>query len=156
MPLKQSGAVLAVSLLMLAVATLIGGVAITLGTTNLRLAGNMQAQKEVESAMQTAIEDFLSTNDPFKRPAGTCDPALKTVTVNGHAVAVDLDEPICLAAIKAPGYTVNMLAPEDTVWEIRGTAWDTATGTRVAGRQGITIRLLAGNCPATPTGTPCP
>lgn len=165
-PFKQLGTVLAVSLVMLTVVTLLGVAALNLSTTNLRLAGNTQAEKEVEAALKTAIETFVSSSDPFMRSGGTCNPAPQTVTVQGHAVAVDLDEPFCLSAVAVPGsstgYTGPLSAPggqvgkENTTWEIRGTAWDALTGTRIAGRQGIMIPLPAGNCPATLTNNPCP
>src|SRR5258708_13150595 len=58
---SQQGATLIVSLIMLVAMTLFAVSAINLSTMNLKIAGNMQAQRLMEMAAQHAIERMLST-----------------------------------------------------------------------------------------------
>lgn len=63
---KQKGATLLVGMIMLVVLTLLVVFAIRSGNTNLRIAGNIQAQTEVSAATQQAIEQVI---EEIKLPA---------------------------------------------------------------------------------------
>jgi len=63
---KQKGATLLVGMIMLVVLTLLVVFAIRSGNTNLKIAGNMQAQTEVSAATQQAIERVI---EQIKLPA---------------------------------------------------------------------------------------
>jgi hypothetical protein len=152
---KQTGAALAVSLVMLGVLTLLGVAAMGLGTTELRVVGNLQARKAVETAVQNAIEQFVSTPTPFNR-SSTCDPEPQTVVVDGIEISVDLDEPICHRQSEVEGYSAAFsLSPETTEWEIRATGRMTQASANTITHQGLSIVLAAGHCPATPSHAPC-
>jgi hypothetical protein len=158
---KQSGAALAVSLFMLGVLTLIGVAAISSGTVNSRLVNNLQAQNEVEKAAHTAMEAYLSDPMPFAMSGTTCDPLPQTVTVNGLAVTVDIEEPRCFGSKDTPvaprlrNTEREKINSKDATWEVRVTAQDPVSGARFAARWGVVSRLLT-ECPAARTNTPCP
>ncbi|PKO60933.1 MAG: hypothetical protein CVU24_10865 [Betaproteobacteria bacterium HGW-Betaproteobacteria-18] len=63
---EQKGATLLVGMIMLVVLTLLVVFAIRSGNTNLRIAGNIQAQTEVGAATQQAIEQVI---EQIKLPA---------------------------------------------------------------------------------------
>ena len=137
---RQQGAVLIVSLLMLVVLTLLAVSAINTSTVNLRIVDNMRAQQEVESTTQRAIEQVLSDVDNFSSPAA------QTLTIDGHNVAIS--QPQCVRFRPATGYSAKWgLAPEDTTWEVDASLTDASTGAQANIRQGIEIRMTAGNCP---------
>jgi Tfp pilus assembly protein PilX len=152
---NQTGAVLAVSLIMLAVLTLLGVAAIGTGMTNFKLVGNLQAQKEAEQAVHAAMETYFSTATPFIQNAGTCDPDEQTETVNGNEVVVDIAEPLCLNSTPAPGNSlINGIPVRITSWDIRATVRDAVSGSRVATHWGLIIPMLT-QCNATRTGKSC-
>jgi Tfp pilus assembly protein PilX len=151
---KQTGAVLAISLLLLTVLTLAGVVAINTSITNLRLAGNMQIQQETEAAAQLALESYLSSATPFT--ASTCDPISENKEINKLSVVIDVNEPVCLRSKEAQGYSALWeLAPEETEWEIRVTGSNSAMGSQVILRQGVSILLSSGNCALAPSQAKC-
>jgi hypothetical protein len=143
---NQLGAALAVSLVMLGVLTLLGVVAVSLGTTNFRIVGNMEAQQAMESAIQVAIENYVSSSSPFKWGA-TCIPPEQKIPVGGRTVTVNLTELRCTNTADVSGYTVlGGLPPQNTDWEICGTGQDVATGSTATFCQGVGVRLPNGNC----------
>jgi Tfp pilus assembly protein PilX len=147
----QRGATLLVSLIMLVVLTLFAVAGFNLSSVNLKIAGNFQAQREMERVAQQAIEQVITTTTAF-----TLTPAAQTVCVNGtgggctggHSVAVDA--PRCNYAVTAKGYTkkIGELTPEDTDWEVRAVVTDAITSANAAIVQGVRIRMLSGNCPS--------
>ena len=152
---KQRGVVLAVSLILLVTLTLLAVAAVNTGTTSLRIIGNQQAQKAVDAATQTAIEQFVSTPNRFRLT--TCDPAAASLTVNSDTVTVNITEPQCLDSAPAPGYSsVWSLAPESTQWEFGATGQNAATGAETIMTQGVAIVLPSGNCAPALSGATCP
>lgn len=151
----QSGVVLAVTLFMLGLLTLIGISAVMLGTTHFRLVGNLQAEKEVEMAMQRAVEEFISVPgraDAFNPPL---DPEPVAIAVNGHNISVDLTQPRCIGYVESTDTGTTYA----TLWEFQAVARDTVTGTCLAYRWGVSAPMPPQLCVATgtePSATPCP
>lgn len=140
-PRNQEGAVLIVSLIILIVLTLFAVSGINLTNVNLKIVGNMQAQKRMEMAAQNAIEQTLSSPTYF-----SMSPAARTVNVGGYNV--DLAAPSCVQSVAATGYSATSgISPEDNDWEIVAEVTDTLSGAKVVIHQGVRIRMLAGNCP---------
>lgn len=137
---KQCGAILAVSLLMLVVLTLLGVSSINSGTINLRIVDNMHAQQEAETAAQRAIEQVLSDVANFENPT-----AYNDLSIDG--ILVDTAVPECVQTIPVEGYSaVWQLAPEDTTWTFKAAVANESTGASVDIHQGVKIRLVAGSC----------
>ncbi len=140
--MRQRGATLLVSLIMLVVLTMFAVTSFNLSSVNLKIAGNFQQQRYMEASVQQAIEQVISTSTAFN-----LTPATQTITVNGFDVAVTA--PACNYYATATGYTkkIGELTPEDTDWEISASATDTLGGATATITQGLRMRLLAGNCP---------
>ena len=121
-----------------------------LSSVNLKITGNFQEQKLMEAAAQQAIEQVISTTSAFN-----LTPATQQICVNGVAPGctggsvVDISAPVCNYTGTAKGYTkqVGQLTPEDTDWEVRATVANSITGASATVTQGVSIRMLAGNCP---------
>ena len=146
---RQGGATLLVSLIMLVVLTLFAVTGFNLSSVNLRIAGNFQMQKTMEAAAQEAVEQILSSSAAFGAGSQTITIAPYTVTVTGPAGGTT--GPKCNYTVTAKGYTkkIGELTPEDTDWELRASVSDTTSGARATIVQGVRLRLLSGNCPAT-------
>jgi len=137
----QRGATLIVSLIMLVVLTLFAVSAINLSNTNLKIVGNMQAQKMMELAAQDAIEQMLSSPTFYGLTA-----AARNITIFGFNVAVAA--PQCILSVPASGYSATSgISPEDNDWELVARVSDNLTGAAMALHQGVRVRMLAGNCP---------
>lgn len=146
---RQRGATLLVSLIMLVVLTLFAVAGFNLSSVNLKIAGNFQMQKGMESVAQQAIEQLISSSSPFN-----LTPVASTICVNGGTGCVGgynvaMAAPKCNYAATARGYSKRLgeLSLEDTTWEVRADVTDALTGAKAAIVQGVNIRLLAGNCP---------
>ena len=140
-PQAQRGATLIVSLIMLVVLTMFAVSAINLSSVNLKIVGNMQAQKTMEMAAQNAIEQQLSSPAYFSTLI-----AARSVNVSGFNV--NLNAPNCIYNVPATGYSATSgISPEDNDWEFVATVSDPLTGASLTLHQGVRIRMLAGNCP---------
>jgi len=153
--LRQRGATLVVSLILLIVLTMIVTATLVASNTNLRVVGNMQAQRQLEAVAQKAIEDRITNLSFFKDainntgvwPAGTT-----SITFVDHGYTVTVFRPQCTYTVPEEGTSaLNPLVPESTAWAVRATATDdvVAAGTRgkVEITQGVRMRMLANNCP---------
>ena len=109
---------------------------------NFKIVANMQAQKQIDAAVQDAIEQTISTMNQFN-----LTPALSTVSTTMGIV--DVSPPDCLDSQVATGYSavVESIIPEDNTWELSATLEDSITGAVSTIHQGVEIRMLAGNCP---------
>ncbi len=146
---SQAGVVLATTLFLLALLTIIGVAAVQMGTTHNRLVGNLQAQKEAEMAIQMAVENFISVPpthaDSFNNPTV---PPLEYRTVNGRTFAVTISQPRCV------GYDESTCSGRTCAyfWEFRAVARDTVSGACLAYRWGVSaLTLILGGC--NPVGT---
>lgn len=137
----QLGATLLVSLIMLVVLTLFAVAGFNLSSVNLKISGNFQQQRLIEGSVQQAIEQVISAATAFTVPVA------QTIVVNGISVAVTI--PVCYHSAVANGYEINLpaAAPEDDVWELRGSGADALTGAQAVLTQGVRVRMLPGNCP---------
>jgi len=150
---RQGGATLLVVLVMLVMITLFVVSMIRLSSTNLKVVGNMQAQRALEASAQQAIESSISTytffsdaaNNAGQWPAG--NPYLVPAPViNGYTIAIS--RPTCVNSTPATGYGLTItLVPEDTNWEVPAGSTDPVTGAQVNLVQGVRMRLPSGNCP---------
>ena len=153
---RQRGATLLVTLIMLVVLTLFAVTGFNLSSVNLKIVGNFQQQKEAESVVQDALERVMSSITLFSSPAAVCLPSGAAPTgtapnlVCGTATDVLIAKPKCNYSTVATGYTKKLgeLTPEDTNWEVRASYTDPLTKAAAAVVQGVGVRMLAGNCPA--------
>jgi len=153
---SQRGATLLVTLIMLVVLTLFAVTGFNLSSVNLKIVGNFQQAKEAEAVVQDALERVLSSISLFATPAAVCLPSGDTPTgtapnlVCGTATDVLIAKPKCNYSTAATGYTKKLgeLTPEDTNWEVRASYTDPLTRAAAAVVQGVSVRMLAGNCPA--------
>ena len=145
-PKQQRGATLVISLVMLVVLTLFALAGFNLSSVNLKIAGNFQQQRFIETTLQQSIERYISSSSAF-----SLSPASASYTVNG--ISVTISTPVCMYYATAQGEskTLGTLAPEDTQWEVRASGTDTVSGATTSIVQGVQVRLLEGNCAAMPT-----
>lgn len=146
---RQRGATLLVSLIMLILLTLFAVTGFNLSSVNLKITGNYMMEKRMEAVAQQAIEQLISTKTAFNMT-----PVASTICVNGGLAciggySVAMAAPKCAYATTAKGYSkkIDELALEDTTWEVRAVVADALTGANATVVQGVSIRLLAGNCP---------
>jgi len=152
----QRGATLLVTLIMLVVLTLFAVTGFNLSSVNLKIVGNFQQQKDAEATVQDALERVLSSISLFSAPAAVCLPSGAAPSgtppnlVCGIATDVLIAKPKCNYSNVATGYTKKLgeLTPEDTNWEVRASYTDPLTKAAAAVVQGVAVRMLAGNCPA--------
>src|SRR3989304_9254687 len=104
---RQTGATLIVALIMLVMMSILAVSAINLSTINLKIVGNMQAQKTMDAAAQDAIEQAMTTYAMFTSPATVLIP-----TMMGN---VEVSKAVCLSSNVAKGYTavVTGIIPQD-------------------------------------------
>jgi len=148
---RESGATLLIVLIMLVMITLFVVSMIRLSSTNLKVVGNMQAQRALEASAQQAIENGISTyaffsdavNNTGQWPGGT--PSAPKA-VNGYSIT--MYRPACVNSVTAKNYSLTSnIAPEDTNWEVSAGSTDSVTGAQINLSQGVRMRLPAGNCP---------
>ena len=154
----QRGATLLVTLVMLVVLTLFAVTGFNLSSVNLKIVGNFQQQKDAEATVQDALERALSSIDIFSAsplvakclPSG--DAPVGTAPNQSCTLPADvlITKPKCNYSTAATGYTKKLgeLTPEDTNWELRASYTDPLTKAAAAVVQGVAVRMLAGNCPA--------
>lgn len=153
---NQKGVTLIVTLVMLVMLTLFALSAIRLSNVNLRIVGNYQWQKEMEVLADSAIEQLSSSAANF-----SLTPLAQDICKDGQLVATGacsllnpkagtLSAPRCTTSQVATGYTKKLgeMPPDDNNWMVTATAEDSWSGAKVTIVRGLTIRQLAGNCPA--------
>lgn len=105
---RQRGAVLLVSLIMLVLLTLFAVSALNTSTSNLKMAGNMQARSEAVIAAQDAIETVLSTT------LFTTNPANAVINPCGAANTLCIDKNGQNTSSAANAYYVTTLVKTKT------------------------------------------
>ena len=139
---NQQGSVLFISLIMLVAMTMIAVASARVSTTQLRIVGNVQAVRLVESSAQLGIEEVIGRIDSFSNPT-------QSITVNNlpSGISVSVSDRRCLSAAAAPGFSaVSSISPEDTMWAVDVAATDSFTGATATMSQGVRVRMLAGSC----------
>lgn len=159
---SQQGITLLVTMIMLVVLTLFVVSAVRIANVNLRITGNYQWQKEAEMLADSALEQLISSSANFYAAgvqAGTA--ADQDVCANGTLVAAGgcslanpkigtVTKPRCTSSQPATGYTkkVGELVPDDNTWAVKAQLTDSFSGAKVTIHRGVTVRMLAGNCPS--------
>jgi Tfp pilus assembly protein PilX len=139
---RQSGATLIVVLIMLTVLTLFAIAAINLSGANLRVVGNLQARKQVESFGLQAAEQIMSSMAYFNAPGTAAS------FTSGNTTAT-ISKRVCQWETAASGYSaVQPIVPIDTQWDFRVRVEDSFTNAKATFWQGTKIRMLAGGCAA--------
>jgi Tfp pilus assembly protein PilX len=150
---SQHGATLVVSLIMLALISLLVTSAFTMSSTNLKAVGNMQNRNEAIAAGNKAIEQVLSS--PF-----TNAPAAESIDVdinnNGSTdYRVDFAAPTCISASRmagtvappssvtlGPAFSVATSDFYETVWDLDANVSDlSGSGAAARMRQGVRVIL---------------
>lgn len=152
----QRGMVLITTLVMLVLLTLFVISGIRLSNINLQIVGNYQWQREMEMLTDSALEQVISSVANFADTAAAKDICQDgALVVSGGCALANpkigtVSQPHCTNSETASGYTKKLgeLAPEDNIWVLDATATDSLTGARVRIHRGITVRQLAGSCPA--------
>lgn len=80
---RQQGATLVIALIILIMLTLFAVSSINLSSTNLQVVGNMQAQRTLEGAARGALDELLSSTNPFADA-----PEAQNLTIMGASVAI--------------------------------------------------------------------
>lgn len=144
MPRRERGAVLLMSLILLLMMTVFAVSSVNMSNLGLKVIGNMQNQKVMDSAAQQALEQVISTATGFG-----LTPLEQTINVDGNSVTVSA--PACLYSQRTTGYDADSeLAPQDNFWHVTATVTDNASGATATIHQGVEMRQLAGNCPTNP------
>jgi Tfp pilus assembly protein PilX len=138
---SQQGATLLVSLIMLVVITMFAVTGINLSSVNLRIVGNAQIQRQLEAAVQEAIEQAITNPTLFSTTA-----TAQVATIDG--IDVTVSAPQCKYFTIAEGVTRTRrnIAPQYTYWDFNASATDALSGAEVTIHQGVKIPLPAGNC----------
>ncbi len=151
----QSGITLIISMVMLVMLTLFVISGIRLSNINLQIVGNYQWQKTMEMVTDSALEQVISEVANFSDSATEMDICQDgSVTSAGCTILNPeigtVTAPLCTRSATASGYSKKLgeLAPEDNVWILNASASDSVTGATIRIYRGITVRQLAGNCPA--------
>ncbi|KGE04137.1 pilus assembly PilX family protein [Pseudohaliea rubra] len=172
---RQRGLVLAVSLIMLLVLTLIAVTAANIAQTNLKVVQNVESREMALFAAKAALEEAISSNRFTASPDNiflqSCkQPNEKCYDIDGDGtddIEVFVDPPDCIIVMpirnaeldvfNTPGDAQCFLPPGEfsmcarSVWELRATAIDSVTGARVSVRQGVsiltTLNNIASVCP---------
>lgn len=139
---KQQGSILFISLILLVAMTMVAIASVKVGMTQLRIVGNVQAVRLVESSAQLGIEETIGRIDAFYNPT-------QSIVVGNlpAGINVAVSDRRCIGVAPAPGFSaVHSVAPEDTMWEVDAVATDDLTGATATILQGIRVRMLAGSC----------
>lgn len=160
-PKSQRGITLLVTMVMLVVLTLFVVSAVRIANVNLRITGNYQWQKEAEMLADSALEQLISSSANFYNSAVQAGTAAdQDVCTDGTLVAAGgcslvnprigaVTKPRCTSSQPATGYTkkLNELVPDDNTWAVKAQLTDSFSGAKVTIHRGVTVRMLAGNCP---------
>jgi Tfp pilus assembly protein PilX len=154
---KQRGATLIVSLIMLAVITLMVTSAFTMSSTNLQAVGNMQFRSEATAAANSALEQAISGMTSGAAPVTqSINVYLANDGANPYTVTV---VPTCVTSLAVAGgsgigkqsgveqaglqYGSGTIIGYTTVWDMAATVQDNATGTSVVVHQGVRKQLTS-------------
>ncbi len=147
---ELGAATLLLSLIILAAMTLLVISSSNISTVNYRIAGNMQAQKLVDSAAIQGLEEVLSQTSSFSTTTGSD----RTINVGADitnpalpAYTAAVTAPVCIGSRVMPGFSAAWgIAPEVNVWEMTSSVTDPATGAATTLHQGVKIQQLSGSC----------
>ena len=148
-PVRQKGAALVVSLVMLVLITLLVIAALSLGTANFRAVSNTQFREQAISAANFAIQNRISSNFDTSAADDTTDidVDLDNDGTDEYSVAVT---PTCVSAtvassadpssVSLPG-TMTAGSSWNTVWDIAAEVDDPVSGAAVEVHAGVRVFL---------------
>lgn len=167
--IRQEGASLIVSLIMLIVLTLLVVSAVRTSTGSLKVIGNTQAQSEASASAQQAIEQIISTDFTLDALAVSTTPTLIDLNNDGQADYTVTAKATCLSADPIPMDQLNVTSEDDrycfqsgrqnfsgmiggagamnssvcnsTQWDVEAKVVDERSGAQVEQHQGITKRV---------------
>lgn len=170
----ESGVVLVVTLIMLAVVTLIGTVSANVVMGNLRVVENIEARAVAKSSALSAMQEAIMTSGFLQGEKAfvvSCkgDSYARCFDMTGDQIAdemrVTLSKPKCISAIPVRNASLKVWQnPDDAscyqpgvyslcadaLWEVTMRAEDPITGAKVVFRQGLSTRtsvnLIAAAC----------
>jgi Tfp pilus assembly protein PilX len=166
---EQRGMTLVVSLIMLAVLTLIVVSAIRFGNINQRIAGNAQTEAEAAAAAQVAVETMLKTVDDATKIDNVAAVPAMQVSTGGQTYTVNAAKPACTLSknltsldldtknkpedrkcidgdppkiYDADGNLIpGLTACKDQQWDISASVADASSGASVSILQGVAVRV---------------
>lgn len=151
-PGRQAGVTLVIALLFLVVLTMLVLSAINSGTLGLRIAMNMQLQKEAATTAQAYLDAKLASLTFFQSPPTT----VTTDTTTFPNYTMTLAAPLCLgiSTAEASG-SRSQVAPiaitnptPEYLWDLSVIARDNLTGASAEVHQGVKVRMAVGTqCP---------
>lgn len=152
MAAAQRGVVLAVTLFILVLLTIIGVSAVMVSTTHFRLVGNLQTANEAEMAMRSAIEHFVCEKNGSECKDITYFCKTMYVCVNGHPLKVEVRSWCNGWARSNPegSYKDQFF---DTQWDLEGTIADSILGPNTKVHWGVLVPK-GGVCPSRPDPLP--
>jgi Tfp pilus assembly protein PilX len=166
----QGGITLVVSLVMLAVLTLIVASAIRFGNINLKITGNAQAETEASAAAQVAIETMVKTVNTASNISSLTSQNM-SVSTGGGTYTVAVTKPACV--FNKPVNTVDLdptkasdracyegadterqitennllttspTACKDQSWDVQAAVDDLKSGAKTSLLQGVSVRVGA-------------
>ncbi len=137
---RQCGAILIITLIMLAVMTLFGISIMNMQLIEWRVIGNAQSKQRVQADVAQAIEDILSDTTFFTTRSA------RTVTVNGNEISISA--PVCTGVNRVSGYSaVSNFSVYDVAWTVEASATDATTGAVALVTQGVRVTSVSGDCP---------
>jgi len=139
---NQGGAALVVALLVLTVLTLLVLAALRGSATDLLVTHNLEERARVASSVQIGLDRLLNQSSAAAFVAGS------EQTFDDLDPEVTVAEPRCVGSSPASGYSArtSVTVPEDTVWEMTGSAQDPVSGADTTLTEGVRIRLHNGVC----------
>lgn len=140
---QQRGATLLVSLIMLVVLTLFVISAINLTSVNLRIAGNMQIQKEIEAAAQIGIEKIITV--PLTSNTTTVTPVLVYINNDKTTYYTANVSKTCIGTNISKDTDPTLLI-YDSTWDVKSAVSDSRTGANTVIHQGVAA-VAGGACP---------
>lgn len=152
--LRQEGATLLVTLVMLVAVTLLAIAGIKMGGASLLAVGNMQARKFTEGYANVAIEHVMNSILPFNNPTNAISTSTATTGSDPYTiyavpagVTISVSSRSCVFTAPASGYSaVSPIVPEDNVWEFQVAVTDSFTSATARMTQGVKIRQVTGSC----------
>lgn len=165
----QRGMTLIVSLIMLAVLTLIVVSAIRFGNINQRIAGNAQSEAEAAAAAQVAVETMLKAVVAAPKVDNVEAVPEMVVSTGGQTYKVNAAKPACVLSKNLTSLDLNtkdkpedrkcvggdppkiydadgnlipgLTACKDQQWDISATVADASSGSSVSILQGVAVRV---------------
>lgn len=170
---RQKGAVLAISLIMLLLVTLMAVSGFNMTQTSLKIMDNAQARQQVMVAANSAIEEAISstrfTDSSQQIFSNACGPNQRCFDINADGVSditVSMATPQCVLVEPVRNSDLDIANNElhrwcfgsgeyslcaYTVWELRASAHDAVSQASADVRQGVALMV-----PANAVSTSCP